>query len=322
MSTITPPPPPPTTEPTNHVSTDQVLAFLHAHYGPGIADLAPIAHGEWSAAFTFRHDGADRVVRFGDHPDDFARDRYAAAYSSPVLPVPRILEIGEALGRHFAVSERAFGAYLDHLDEGQMRRTLPALFAALDAARAVPLPPGRFGGLDENGLAPFPTWRDHLLAFTDEPGRTGGWRANLAASPTGSGPFDDAYAALQTLISDDPITPHLIHSDLLNFNVLVDGDRPSAFLDWGCATAGDHLYDLAWLLFYQPWYPAWAAIDFRAEARRHHDATGLDVPGFDRRLRCCQIHIGLGHQAYNAFIRRWPSLEDGARRTLAVAHAP
>lgn len=309
----------PPAAPATRVTTAEVAAFLRTRYGPDVADLIPIAHGEWSAAFAFRHDQADLVVRFGNHPDDFARDRFAAGYASPVLPIPRILEIGEALGCHYAVSERAFGGFLDHLDEAGMRRTLPALFAALDAARAVPLPTGRYGGLDDRGLAPFPTWRDHLLAFTDEPGRTGGWRVNLAASPTGIGPFDEAYAVLQSLIPDAAVEPHLIHSDLLNFNVLVENHRPSAFLDWGCATAGDHLYDLAWILFYQPWYPAWSAIDFRAEALRHHASIGLVVPDFDVRLRCCQIHIGLGHQAYNAFVRRWPSVEEGARRTLAVA---
>ena len=47
---------------------------------------------------------------------------------------------------------------------------------------------------------------------------------------------------------------HLIHSDLLNYNVLVADGRISAVIDWGCAMYGDFLYDLAWFEFWAPWY--------------------------------------------------------------------
>ena len=43
-------------------------------------------------------------------------------------------------------------------------------------------------------------------------------------------------------------TRHVIHGDLLNRNILVDGERINAVLDWGNALYGDHLYDAAWLL--------------------------------------------------------------------------
>jgi len=82
---------------------------------------------------------------------------------------------------------------------------------------------------------------------------------------------------------------------------------------------GDFLYDLAWRCFWQPWYPAWQRIDFREEATRHYTAIGLDMPDFEARLRCCQIHIGLAGQAYMAYAGNWTDLQGTARRTLAVA---
>ena len=82
---------------------------------------------------------------------------------------------------------------------------------------------------------------------------------------------------------------------------------------------GDFLYDLAWLCFWQPWYPAWQRLDFPEEATRHYAAIGLDVPHFEERLRCCQIHIGLAGQAYMAYAGNWTDLPETAQRTLNIA---
>jgi hygromycin-B 4-O-kinase len=172
-----------------------------------------------------------------------------------------------------------------------------------------------------DGTAPYPSWRAALLAVaTDRPAdRTHGWRARLAASSVGAGPFEEAYEHLQTLAEHVPEERHLIHSDLLHYNVLVEADRMTGVLDWGCGMYGDFLYDLAWFCFWQPWYPAWQRIDFREEAARHYSTIGLDVPDFEARLRCCQIHIGLAGQAYQAYAGNWTDLQDTARRTLDIA---
>ena len=135
----------------------------------------------------------------------------------------------------------------------------------------------------------------------------------------GSEPFDEAYGHLQELLVHVPEDRHLIHSDLLHFNVLVEGDRITGVLDWGCALYGDFLYDLAWFCFWQPWYPAWRGIDFHAHYLRHCAAIGLDVPRFDERLLACQFHIGLASQAYQAYAGDWTNLQDTTRHTLEVA---
>ena len=303
------------------VDVARVEAFLRERLGGEIAEVVPIQRGEWSRAFFFRHAGQEYVVRFGAHLEDFAKDRFAARFRAPGLPVPHVIEIGEAFGGHFAISERLFGSYIDEVDEAQMRALLPSLFAALDAMRQTDLSATTgYGAWGADGTAPFATWQDFLLDVgLDRPtDRIAGWRDALVNSPSGPASFDEAYQRLQVLAEHAPAERHVIHSDLLHFNVLVVEDRITGIFDWGCGLFGDFLYDLAWFCFWAPWYTAWDAIDFRQEALRHYAAIGLDVPYFDDRLLACQLHIALGGQAYQAYKRYWPELAWTVRRTQGV----
>jgi hygromycin-B 4-O-kinase len=306
------------------LNTADAEALLAALYGSSVSEISPVGHGEWSRAYAFRRDGAEYIVRFSALDEDFHKDRIAAGYSSRDLPIPAVVEIGEIRGGFFAISERASGEFLDDLGEVEMRKVLPTLFKALDAARRVDLSSSTgYGIWGADGNATHPSWRASLLAIAEDlPGeRTHGWSDRLIASPTGSSPFDEAVTRLDALVPDCAEDRHLIHSDLLNFIVLVADSQISAVIDWGCAMYGDFLYDLAWFEFWSPWYRAWRGIDFRSEAIRHYSSIGLSVPRFEERLTCCLIHIGLAAQAYNAFKERWDALEETARRTLEVARA-
>jgi hygromycin-B 4-O-kinase len=295
------------------VDDAQIRAFLSRR---GAKDIEPVGRGEWSVAYGFRRDGADLVARFGAEPVDFEKDRLAARYATTALPIPPVLELGETDDGAYAISERRHGVHLETLDEAAMRATLPSLFAALDALRLADVPAASgYGGWDETGSAPHATWQGALLVVGEDPpgGRVHPWRERL---PDGAA-FDEALACLRELVPRLPGRRHLTHDDLLNRNVLVAGDEIAAVLDWACSMYGDFLYELAGLTFWRSWF-AWGAIDLAAEAQRHYEAIGLDVPGFAERLRAYEIRVGLDGWAYNTFRGRLDEVERIARRTLAA----
>jgi hygromycin-B 4-O-kinase len=318
--------------------------FLRARYGSRAGAVTPLGAGDWSRVFAVTLDGREMAVKFGAYREDFAKDALMAGHSSGSLPIPAVLDSGPiAAGLDggmladgalasgcFAVSQRARGDFLDQIDEAGMRAVLPALLAALRTIRDIKVPGpdgqnpasgGGYGLWRPDGTAPHRSWREALLDVAiDQPSsRTHGWRQALAGSPTGAGPFDDAAGALRELAPSGPQPRQLIHSDLLYRNVLVQGAAITAVLDWGNSMYGDGLYDLAWLLYWWPWFPAWREIDIAMVIMEHLAAAGEWRDDTAARLRCYQIHIGLDSQAYNAFTGRWQELASNARQTTALA---
>lgn len=298
--------------------------FLAERFGSGVRDVAPLGAGDWSRAFSFRRDGRELVVRFGQHVEDFEKERKAMAFARPELPVPEVLEIGEALEGYYVVSERRFGVFLEALDAEGWRRAMPALLRALDALREVE-PPGRgVHWAAAEDVEPL-SWRGWLLeSLEDRPGeRVSGWRAELAKAPEMEEVFTAGERVLRSLLPACPEVRHGVHRDLLNRNALVaeDGSRLEAVFDWGCSLAGDFLYEVAWFTFWAPWYPALAALDFRQRVLEHYQAIGLEVPRFEERRAAYELQIGLEHIAYCTYSGREADRRDVARRTMEVLKA-
>jgi len=301
------------------VDNGQVEEFLVSRERGPVTGIVPLSGGNWSQAFAFRQRERDWVIRFGEYGEDFAKDRLAHQFSSPDLPIPRVAEIGSGLGLHYCVSERVAGQFIDDADASEMVKLIPAVFRMLDALREADIQGlDGIGMLDANGEAPFTSWPDYLLSVDEETERVSGWHDALEDSPPTLEIYRNSLGYLRQNVTACPNVRHLLHTDLLHYNVFVSGNAISGVIDWGNAMIGDFLYDLAHFTFYAPWYATMNGIDWLAEARSHFEAIGLKVDDFDVRLRCCELHIGIGGLAYGASRRSWTSSETHAARLAKV----
>lgn len=283
---------------------DQAAAFLRARYDDPRIEVEPLSGGNWSTAFGFRHDGADLVARFGRHPEDHRKDAWAARWSSPAVPIPAVVEVGpvDDDGWWFAVSTRSYGAPLESVTADEWPALVPAVVDLVAACAALPRDPGLgVGRWGPDGVAPHARWRELLVEVAEDgpDHRIAGWRDALAAHPTAHAAFDRGLTKLAGLATDLDPPIGVVHADLTNANVLVDGRRITAVLDWGSSMYGDPLHEVAWIDYWTPWQPNLAGPALQEVALADERLTaGGDV---ERRLRACRLHIGLGHLAYHAW---------------------
>ncbi len=298
---------------------EDVRRFVKSRFGDRAQHLVALAAGEWSQAYSLTLDGNDRVIRFGAYRDDFEKDRVMGTYSSAALPIPAVLEVGESENGFYAVSALVPGKPLDELDGAAMRAVLPRLLDGLHALQKAELPGQHgFGLWRPDGTAPGQSWADALVAVLDRSsGRVAGWRERLDAFPRDAAIFEAGAQKLRRLASELPDYNGIVHGDLLNRNVLVDAGRLTGVLDWGNSLCGDPLYDIAWLLYWWDWYPAWCEIDLMENLKRHWDGHGGKPARTEERLRCYLIHIGLDHVAYSAFKARPENLRRSAEQLLS-----
>ena len=126
---------------------------------PASRQVAHVGAGAWSRCFGVHRGEQELVVRFGQHVDDFRKDRLAAAFRTPELPIPTVLAIGEAFDGFYAVSTRVRGIPLESVSAAQWRSLVPALADALEAMRLADVSATvGFGGWDGAGRAATADW--------------------------------------------------------------------------------------------------------------------------------------------------------------------
>lgn len=290
----------------HRVAGSQARGFLAGKYG-AVGELQPLGGGAWSSAYSFSHAGRTLVVRFGPSKDWFEADRAAMSFSSPELPVPEVLDVGDAFDGAYAVSVRRYGTNLEDVRPDQCDAAGPMLASLLGALFAVPKDPGLPVGWHWRPPRSGLSWRAWLCdRLADDPARpVHGWRAALAAHSDLDRIFRACEARVRDLAGACPERRDLVHGDLLHANVLVteDASRPTAVFSWKSSVRGDFLFDTAWCTFCSIWYPGIAALDLwhliHQEPSIKHDPGALvDAPV---RHHCYELGIGLGALAWNTW---------------------
>jgi aminoglycoside phosphotransferase (APT) family kinase protein len=292
----------------HRVSQSQAHEFLAGKYG-AVGEPRPLSGGFWSSAYSFSQAGRELVVRFGANKDWFEADRAASGFASPEMPVPEVVEVGEAFGGAYAISVRYHGINLEDVRPDQSDTAGPMLTSLLAALFKVPkssdLPIVWHGQPPRRDV----TWRGWLLErLVDDPREeVHGWRARLALQGDVDRIYRAAEARVHDLIAACPERRDLVHGDLLHANVLVaeDASRPNAVFSWKCSVRGDFLFDTAWCTFCGAiWYPGIAAADPWARVGREPSMSDDAAAWTDASVRhhCYELHIGLTALAWNAWV--------------------
>lgn len=296
-------------------SDSEIEMLFEQQLGIPARQIEHLRGGAWSSVAAVIADHHQYVIRFSKVADDFYRDAFAAKFNSPHLPIPQVHGVGQLGERWWCISDRVPGSHLDNLDEAGMRRLLPSLASMFSEMRRVNNQSTHgFGNWDIAGNGTFTSFGEQLLDVSvDVPGtRSSGWTQNLKEYKQESQIFDHGCEKLRDLVPFLSSDRHLIHMDTINFNVNVEGDAISGIYDWGCAMWGDSVYDLAWFSFWEPWYPQWSQFSV---SQSLINSIGIVGEHADLRLACCELHIGLSHIRYNAFIDRPDDLNEVAQAT-------
>lgn len=273
-------------------------AFLARHFGSRATRVVRLASGYWSTAYSFELEGRELVVRFGRRRDAFEKDRYAATLSSRGMPVPDVLEVGDAGGGYsYAVSVRARGRCLEELGAAAAPWLEPAVWRLFDALRSVPVPAGTAASCRGGWAQASTSWPDALVdAWSGPRPLVKRLEDRLAAVPEVENVVRRAGSTIASIVARGccPDVRHLIHGDLLSRNVLVDEPARaiSAVLDWGEMRYGDFLFDVACVSFLARRVPALAATDFYESASAHFADLGVDTPHLRERLFCYELRFG------------------------------
>lgn len=307
----------------HRVVESQAREFLADKYG-AVDELRPLGGGFWSSAYSFSHAGRALVVRFGANKDWFEADRAAMAFASPDLPVPEVVEIGDAFEGAYAVSARHYGTNLEDVRPDQCDVAGPMLASLLGALYRVPkspdLPVGGRWRPPRSDL----TWRSWLSErLVDDPNpEVHDWRAALIAQIEADRIFMACEARVRDLVEVCPERRDLVHGDLLHANVLVaeDASRPSAVFSWKCSARGDFLFDVAWCTFWSPWYPGIAAADPWSHIRQEPSVRDDADAWVDASMRhhCYELHIGATSLGWNAWVGDFPTLQKVAGHLTEV----
>jgi len=278
------------------VVTESEAEALLTALMPGFTGLEPLAEGDDSRAFGFRHGDEAFVLRLNRDGSGFDKDAFVQRrFAAPALPIPEILRVERrADGLALCLSRRAPGITLQNLDEDGLALAVAPTAAVLEAIGSADLAgTAGYGRFEAAGRGAQASWQ----AFLREPL---GW-TGLPADDT-VGRILDRLAALAGRCPEER---RLVHGDFGSNNVLAEDGRITAVIDWSEALFGDPLYDVANILFWRPWL---ACMERQAAFLETHRLWPVEARD---RLHCYQLRIGIDE------IRQ--SLAAGAAEDLAWA---
>lgn len=283
--------------------------FLNRYYKTKGIRVHPISVGEESQAFYFSNNDAEYVLRVSRHGDlEYKKDQIAFnEFASDKLPVPEVIDIGKVDDNHFfIITRRAKGRTLNELSLEEIKSlnfNIVGIFTEIHKLKA----PGEgYGGWGLNRNGPFKTWKEFLLASLEQDEEDVRARSFYDASL-----HRVVKEKIRELISYCPEERVILHGDFGTPNILSDGGRITAVIDWGDSLYGDPLKDVA----------SWSKREgFLEEAKRSYERNGGLPENFRERINCYRLlntYGGLWFYAYSDQQESYRKCAESAKELIA-----
>ena len=306
--------------PKPSLTPEQVNEFLHTHVGHEVANIQEVKDGYRSHVSFFSCGKTQYVLRVSDSREGYEKDKSAFEhFHSSCLPIPQVVEIGDFDVDHsFAISKRMPGVPSTKLRGKAILTLLPQLFQILDQIHQIDITdtPG-FAEFDNAGIGEAGNWQRHVLSTLDDEWLD--FPSLFARGALNQEFVQVVYRRIEQLAVFCSEERRLVHGDFSTNNILSNGERITAVLDWSDAMYGDFLYDIASLSFWSGKH-SFADLYGRYYRNKHRP-----IPDLEHRVACYEALIGLRSTAFFANLgTRYEITRDWARdRTLAlIDHTP
>ena len=275
-----------------NIDKTEIITLLSQFFNQPVYDLAPLGTGQIALVLSFRVGEQEFVIRFvGQKMAHTLKKELVVAklLQGSEVPLPPILHQGTLADFHFAIAPKAAGLPLDELTAEQHEQVVPDVITKLDAIHQVDVSGTQgYGVFDETAVGQFSSWPEYLLSVSEEEeeGFYGKWHSLFEESFLERPLFEQLYAEMQRLFAYLPEERYLVHGDYGWNNVLAEGGKVTAVLDWANTLYGDFLFDIA----YQT---ASAKVDYVAAFQQYYLDHNREVPHYLERIRCYQCFSSL-----------------------------
>lgn len=295
------------------LTVSEIEEVLRNHFGPGAAEITPLAGGNLSSVFSFVHEGKGYVVKFSDLEGAYETEGYVSdLLSGQGIAFPKSLAMGKSARLAYIIMERIEGRNLADYTAEEQARQLPQLIGILSKLATVNVgATNGYGWIGPDGNGSYPSWKDFVVSLNAED-QTGtfweNWHDLYRTSCLERDVFEEIYNRLMAYVSYNEPHRGFIHGDFHQWNILSDGMQITGIIDGNCQY-GDSLVDLAILDRHMPWNGVVQAYqDFQAKA-------GIEIPNFKERLIGAYYFKGLDGLRFYAKMG-WKDAYQGTRHFL------
>lgn len=273
------------------LTMNEIEEVLKNHFGPGVADIAPMAGGNLSSVFSFVHEGKGYCVKFSDLAGAYETERYVSdLLSGQGIPFPKCYALAKTGRLTYLIMERIAGRNLGDCTEEEQSLQVPELIGIL--AKLADVEVGSttgYGWIKPDGNGAYASWKEFAIAVNAED-QTGtfweNWHDLYRTSCLERDVVEEIYDRLMAYVSYNEPYRGFIHGDFHQWNVLSDGKRITGLIDGNCMY-GDSFLDLVNLDRHMP---------RSGIVQRYQDElakAGKEMPNFKERLLGAYYYQGL-----------------------------